>query len=277
MDVLEYYWSEESEQDESKYTAYQFDSILESVVLTYDEPTTTPKTIYLHVRMMRGMNIDYKVFATKNYLKAPTGVRVSSAKINSDTNSLGVTITPNMYSGVQKVLVQISDNSMLTTTPKEQTKYKLIFTTELNKPLYPFELKINLNGLNVLDGQYYFKVTTIDSSHNTTVVYSELVDVNFGFIDRALRFDSPMIGPDGQIIRRSPVFITGNALVLAEADAGSDLSMSTNVLSFFGKDIVVELFDIRYRSGKPVDGLEIVPGNDQGDFMVKDSGNNYND
>lgn len=113
----------------------------------------------------------------------------------------------------------LSDNALASNISKEKRTYQLIFSVE-DKRYTNYQLALDLSKFNIGEGQYYAKILVVDVSGKETIAYSDKFSIDFKNINRLLRFETPMIGSDGQLIPRSPVSISGNALVLFPQEEG---------------------------------------------------------
>lgn len=249
-DSFAYYWSDSKSVDNSKFVEYEF--IETGIVnLSFDKENTKPQTIYLHIEIRQGDDTRVESFEFKNYINKAFDVDLKSKSISIDDPSFVTNIRSNSYSKLETVYVQISENALTSKTDFNRLKFRLLGIFD-GKNSSSFDLKLNMQDYNILDGLYYVKISVLDTAGKMTEIYSDKITINFNAIPRLMQFDSPTIGSNGQVVKVSSIRLTGNSLI--EVYASEDTSLQDELTSVTGLTLTQKIEDPKKLNARKFNG-----------------------
>lgn len=265
------YWSSEKSVDEAQFVDWSSKVTNSAVDLLYNRPSPKPVDVYLHIKKVIDGNATYEQYLTRNYLNVPLDITYKTIDIiNSETPVLDVDIRSSGYAKIKQVFVQISDNVLSVQTAKELLHYRFLDTFD-GKDSLAYTLRLDFNNYDIGDGRYYLKVTALDSSGKASTLYSPASIVDFNVINRLLKFDTPTVGSDGQLLPVSPVRVTGDTLLvlnLSRLPLVDQQLESENSLTFFGTSVDVSKLSIRTSKGVEVESMGFIPTDTENDFKI---------
>lgn len=280
QDKLYFYWSKDKAVEETQFVAVEEAPHEEAFVFRYLQENEKPETIYLHVKKLIKGITTYEKFKTNYYINKPSSIEMKVPEVLTiEAPELMVDIRANEYTKLKAVYVQLSDNVLGVSTAKELLQYRILKSFSDGESSRR-NFKINLDDYNVGDGRYYLKITAMDTSGKVTVQYSDVFVVDFGLIRRAVSFDTPIIGPDGQLLPSNSMRVTGDLLIRFELDDDAienETLESRNMLTFFGTELNMDKLTTRRFDGEIVEGVQYVASEQANVFKLNVSWNLPND
>lgn len=275
---LFYYWSTDKKVEESKFVQYKFDNE-KIVVLRFSEENEVAQSIYLHLRTNNSEGNKDKIVEFKNYINKPVEVLFNQDKaFNIGDSMMKINLASNRYSKIKTLYVQISDNVITTKTPIHQLQYRYLEVLD-GKKSHKYDLRLDFNSYNIQDGNYYLKLSVIDTAGKITEVYSEAIQIDFGIISKRIQFNAPIVDENGQLIKQSEYTLTGNTLV--EFD-GTQFDKNTPMLSQAYLTLNKSVDDdnklnVRLITGDVVNSIQLVKMDDTNQYQVESYITNHND
>lgn len=272
-DEFMYYWSDTKEINENNFEVIAWEKN-KPIHLIYHEPNINPQTIYLHTKKVEQEGYVLDSIPFKNYInKLLTIIPNDKQVLTKNDSEYELKIISNGFTEIDSIIVQLSENALLTGMPSNQLKYRYLEIFN-GKESHKYTLNLNLQNYNVIDGSYFLKISVRDSSGKITEIYSRKIDIDFGVISRLIQFDSPVIGNNGQIILKSDIQLTGNVLVKTEflnVKEVNDIRQSESYLTLTKDNIEVGKLNVRKFNGEKVDFIALIQLEDKKQYLLETS------